>query len=322
MPGIAKIPTIGKRRGSECEDKYAKDNYRGLRTTNGGIDCRINGAYVVLGILYGKSDLEQTPTIACRCGLDSDCNPSSAAGVIFTTVGYDKLPEKFTKELDRKKLFSYTAYNFPALVDVSEKLARQVVIRSGGRIVTLDGEESFWIPVQETKPSKYEDSGKPGPTANSLFTEEELSKIKFPGLQRQLKGFAPGWQIRDCGEEMNPGLRDEFGGKKNIFVTHPLDKKTGCTLNKAIDVPAGKKTSLHLVVAHDPQGDFDLIVRADGKELLRKSVDAKTAPDLWLTEDVDLSGYVGKSVQVELINQPSGWFNEAAYWAEISVESK
>ena len=62
-----------------------------------------------------------------------------------------------------------------------------------------------------------------------------------------------------------------------------------------------------MVVGHDPNGDFDLIVRADGKELLRKPVDAKTAPDLWLTDDIDLSDYAGKSVKVELVNQPSGW---------------
>jgi hypothetical protein len=141
-------------------------------------------------------------------------------------------------------------------------------------------------------------------------------------MNRQIKSFAPGWQVRDCGEEMNPGSRTEFGSKKNVFVTHPLNKETGCTLHKSIDVPAGKKTTLHLVVGHDPNGDFDLIVRADGKELLRKPVDAKTAPDLWLAADIDLSEYAGKTVNVELVNQPSGWMNEAAYWAEIAVKSE
>jgi hypothetical protein len=305
-----------------CEEKYCKDNYRTLRTTNGGIDCRINGAYVVIGLLFGKRDLEQTPTIACRCGLDSDCNPSSAAGVIFTTVGYANLPEKFTKELDRETRFDYTAYNFPALVDVCEKLARQVVVRSGGKIVVENGEEIFLIPKHEPRPDKYEDSGKPGPIANSRFTEAEMAQIKYPGVKWQIKNFAPGWEIRDCGVEMDPGLRAEYGGKKDVFVTHPLNKETGCTLSKTIAVPAGKKTSLHVIVGHDKNGDFDLIVRAGGNELLRKPVDATTAPDLWLTADIDLSDYAGKQVNLELVNQPSGWFCEAAYWAEITVDSK
>jgi hypothetical protein len=87
-------------------------------------------------------------------------------------------------------------------------------------------------------------------------------------------------------------------------------------------VPVNGKTTLHLVVGHDPNGDFDLIVKADSKELLRKPVDAKTAPDLWLTLDIDLSKYAGDKVKIELVNQPTGWNNEAAYWAEIAVISK
>jgi hypothetical protein len=316
-------PSDWQKAWNHCEMKYCKDNYRGLRTTNGGIDCRINGAYVVIGLLFGKSDLELTPSIACRCGLDSDCNPSSAAGVLFTTVGYAKLPEKFTKELNRDKLFSYTAYSFPALIDVSEKLARQIVVRAGGNIIEENGEEIFLIPVQELKPSKFEDSGNPGPIANSRYSEEEMAKIKFPGIQRQFKQFAPGWELRDCGQEMHPGLRAEYGGKKNVFVTHPLNQTTGCTLAKTIDVPANAKTTLHLVVGHDTSGDFDLIVRANGKELLRKSVGTETTGlGLWLTEDIDLSAYAGKSVKLELVNQASGWFCEAAYWAEIALNSK
>ena len=54
-------PNDWQKAWKRCEEKYCKDNYRGLRITNGGIDCRINGAYVVIGLLYGKGDLEQTP---------------------------------------------------------------------------------------------------------------------------------------------------------------------------------------------------------------------------------------------------------------------
>ena len=38
--------------------------------------------------------------------------------------------------------------------------------------------------------------------------------------------------------------------------------------------------------------------------------------------DVDLTPYAGKAINVELINQPSGWSWEAAYWAKIALESK
>jgi len=86
-----------------------------------------------------------------------------------------------------------------------------------------------------------------------------------------------------------------------------------------LSVPAGRKTALRLVVGHDPQGDFDLVVKADGKELLKKPVSAQTAAGLWLTETIDLASFAGKSVKLELVNQPTAWAFEAAYWAEIAV---
>lgn len=89
-------------------------------------------------------------------------------------------------------------------------------------------------------------------------------------------------------------------------------------------MPAGKKTVLRLVVANDPRGDFDLIVRAGGRELLKKTVKVNAGDEAarWLTEDVDLSAFAGRTAAVELVNQPTGWTFEAAYWAEISLKSE
>ncbi|MEK7994304.1 MAG: ADP-ribosylglycohydrolase family protein, partial [Planctomycetota bacterium] len=44
----------------------------------GGVDVRINGAYVYMGLLYGDGDFWKTMNISMRCGRDSDCNPSSS----------------------------------------------------------------------------------------------------------------------------------------------------------------------------------------------------------------------------------------------------
>jgi hypothetical protein len=242
--------------------------------------------------------------------------------VLFTTVGFSLLPERFAKELSEKAIFSHTAYNFPALIDVCEKLARQALVRCGGRIEKdADGQEAFVIPVAAPKPSKLELSWAPGPIAGSRFTPDEMAKIT-EGLGPDLKRFAPGWKLTDCGPDMDPGLRAEWGGKKNVFVTHPRDKNTGCKLSRSVDIPAGKKTHLRLVVGHDPKGDWDLIVKVDGKGLLKESIGNDTAPGGWMEIMVDLSPYAGKQVKLDLVNQASGWSFEAAYWARIAVESK
>jgi hypothetical protein len=175
--------------------------------------------------------------------------------------------------------------------------------------------------VAAPKPSKLELSWAPGPIAGSRFTPDEMAKIT-EGLGPDLKRFAPGWKLTDCGPDMDPGLRAEWGGKKNVFVTHPRDKNTGCKLSRSVDIPAGKKTHLRLVVGHDPKGDWDLIVKVDGKGLLKESIGNDTAPGGWMEIMVDLSPYAGKQVKLDLVNQASGWSFEAAYWARIAVESK
>ncbi len=145
------------------------------------IDAKINGAYIVMGVLYGKGDPDKTILISTRCGQDSDCNPSNAGGILFTTMGFSKLPDRFKSALNEEGVFSHTAYNFPRLIEVSERLVRQAVTRAGGRIEKdASGEEAFVIPVQDPKPSQLEQCWEPGPIANSRFTEDEMKQIRQP----------------------------------------------------------------------------------------------------------------------------------------------
>ncbi|HPU96425.1 MAG TPA: ADP-ribosylglycohydrolase family protein [Candidatus Hydrogenedentes bacterium] len=142
------------------------------------IDAKINGAYVVMGLLYGKGDPDRTIEIATRCGQDSDCNPSSAAGVLFTTFGMSGSPSKFTSALRRDVKFSHTAYDFDTLLVVCEKLARQAVIRGGGQIVRDEsGEEAFLIACPDPAPRPVERSWDPAPPAGTRFSAEEMEKI-------------------------------------------------------------------------------------------------------------------------------------------------
>ncbi|MGD0898179.1 MAG: ADP-ribosylglycohydrolase family protein [Thermoguttaceae bacterium] len=316
-----------------CNTKYGKPEYRQHSTQNPCIDCRINGAYVVMGLLYGEGDPVKTMTISMRCGLDSDCNPSSSGGVACTAIGMAQLPKGLMDEPNQTAIFSHTVYTFPKLLDVSEKLARQIIVSAGGRIEKdASGEEVFVIPVAPIKPSKLEKSWAPGPIANSRFTEAEMAQLTCPGspawakqqadaMTKVVEKFAPGWAITNCGIIMAPGLHTEERGRKNVLLTHPRDKDTACVLSRKVDIHAGKKTTLKLTVGHHPEGDWDLVVRADMREVLRKTVGKATATNGWLDVTVDLSEYAGKSVLLELYNQPTGWFYEAGYWAKISIET-
>jgi hypothetical protein len=142
------------------------------------LDVKQEGAFALIGLLYGNGDPDKTIVLAMRCGSDSDCNPSTAGGVLFTSIGLAKLPKRFYAKLDESKVFSYTAYNVPRLMAVSDKLARQALERVGGRIEKKRGEEVFFIPAKQPAPSQFEDIKNPGPISGSVFTDEEKAQIK------------------------------------------------------------------------------------------------------------------------------------------------
>ena len=59
-----------------------------------------------------------------------------------------------------------------------EKLARQTVVKAGGRIEKdRRGNEVFVIPVKEPAVSKFEDIKSPGPPAGSQYSPQEMTKI-------------------------------------------------------------------------------------------------------------------------------------------------
>ncbi len=287
-----------------------------------GIDAKINGAYVLIGLLHGNGDPDRTIELSCRCGLDSDCNPSSAAGVLFTTIGRAGLPSRFKDKLNQEAVFSHTAYSYPALLTACEKLARQAVLRQGGAIRTdARGQEVFVIPVREPRVGAVERSWDPGPIAGSMFTARERALIRFQDeLSLALEAAAPGWSLADCGPDMGaPGFLAEFRGRDRVLIIHPLDRETGCVLAKTVSLPANRRSELRLTVGHHEHGDWLLVVRADEKVIREQVVGPQSAAEGWLDVAVDLSAYAGQEVLLELVNQPTGWAWEASYWDSVAV---
>ena len=132
---------------------------------------------------------------------------------------------------------------------------------------------------------------------------------------------APGWIIKNCGAEMSPGYHKELNGRKDVLVTHPLDRSTGCTLSKEVEIPQNKKTRLLLSVGHHASGDWTLLVKMNGQMILQKEVDQQNAPEGWMDVQADLSEFAGQKGLLEMVNQPSGWAWEAAYWDTIEIQT-
>lgn len=330
MAWVREYPNDWQATWQRINEKYHENSdYRRLSCSGEGadfnIDAKVNGAYIVMGLLYGDRDPDRTIVISTRCGQDSDCNPSNAAGILFATYGMKALPDRFTSALDRQRVFSHTEYSFSSLLTVCETLARDAVKRAGGRVETENaGREVLVIPVQTPAPGPAEASYAPGPPANSRFTEQEMELIETAGtakaLQNQVGSRFPGWTLTRCGPDMEPGLRPEYEGRQNVFLSHPLDRDTPCVLRRDVAVPADGKTTLRLAVGRDTRGDFTLQVTAAGNQLLSR----KIGPDgpIWHELEVDLSPFAGETVPVELINRADDWRYEAAYWADIDLRTE
>ncbi|MFN7998686.1 MAG: ADP-ribosylglycohydrolase family protein [Bryobacteraceae bacterium] len=104
------------------------------------IDAKLNGAYIVLGLLYGKKDFGKTIEIATRAGQDSDCNPASAGGILGVMLGYEAIPEEYKGGIPAlaDKKFDYTDFSFNSIVDSTEKRTLALIGKTGG---TVDAEK-------------------------------------------------------------------------------------------------------------------------------------------------------------------------------------
>ena len=161
-------------------DKYGRKDAPMLgKVSWHGIDVKVNGAFVLMGYLWGEGDIEKTMKVATACGNDSDCNPANALGILGCQLGAKAFGPKYVGELHRGKLFASSPYKWDDLIAVSEKLARQIVVAEGGSIGRDEKGEYFLIPVQEPKTSAFFDSLKPGPCGDERYTEEEMRKILY-----------------------------------------------------------------------------------------------------------------------------------------------
>lgn len=173
------------------QDKYSRKVRRcpvSRRQELFNVEAKINGAYVAIGMLYGNGDLEKTIEITSHCS-EEYCNPGSAAGPIFTTIPFCKLPSSFVEKVDQEKIIIQNGkITLRKIFALTEKIARQMIVNAGGRIdKDGDGEDIFIIPEQIPAPSVTNQSWQAGPIANSRFTEKEMGKIKNIG-NLDLKG--------------------------------------------------------------------------------------------------------------------------------------
>ncbi len=121
------------------------------------IDVTQNGAYIVLALIYGNGDFEKSMALSMQGGCDSDCNPSSVAGILGNYIGFKAIPDKWKSGLDYNKVFPFTTYTLNDCINLSYELAKSIVTLTGGSIQDEGKpQERFTISKLKINPAAFE----------------------------------------------------------------------------------------------------------------------------------------------------------------------
>ena len=118
------------------------------------IDAKLNGAYIVMGLLYGEGDPMKTLEITTRCGQDSDCNPSNAMAVLGVIKGFSGLPDYMQQGVKAMgdSIFINTTYSFNSAVRATNDYALSLIKKDGGKVT----ERKVMVKIQEPVAPKNE----------------------------------------------------------------------------------------------------------------------------------------------------------------------
>ncbi|MCC6264597.1 MAG: ADP-ribosylglycohydrolase family protein [Bryobacterales bacterium] len=269
-------PTDWKWNWQQIEDKWDRDEpcpAGALLPFN--IDAKLNGAYIVLGMLYGEGDMGKTLDISTRAGQDSDCNPASAAGVLGVMLGYDAIPNEWKNGIDEiaNEKFAYTNYSLNSIVESTEKRAVALVQRTGGRVdgstlvVKTEQPKAMDIPL-------WNDYGKPvervsvfdkrwsfkGPWSDVVASEDKRKSADKAGAEASIEFEGTGViLVGTYLQSVRAGTAEVYvDGKLAATVDVSSDEEKDAKGHESIyhdfNLAPGKHT-LKLVVLGKPYGD-------------------------------------------------------------------
>lgn len=183
------------------------------------IETYVNGAYIILGLLYGQGDFEKTIDISTRAGQDSDCNPASSGGIVGTMLGYSRIPEKYKRELVVVEDIPFNnTVSFNKGCELSFGHALQMIRKGNGRISEDEIEISFQNPV----PARLEISFEGLRLKDKITVDNWIANfpaIEFEGSGAVIKGELKG---KDVPENYIAELEVYFNDKLIDICKLPL----------------------------------------------------------------------------------------------------
>jgi len=221
----------------ELEAKWGDVDICGAGSTF-NIDAKLNGAYIVLGLLYGEGDPAKTLEITTRCGQDSDCNPSNAMAVLGVIKGFSGLPSEMQNGVKAMgdSIFINTTYSFNSAVKSTYRYAEDLIQKNGGRINRNDILIKYQNPVQSAPEVSFPDlvfdktvsvfSGKEW-NFKGTWKPFEITgndkKVTKQSMYSEIQGDELGFDFNGTGISIEGNWYKE-GGKADIFVDGKLHR--------------------------------------------------------------------------------------------------
>jgi hypothetical protein len=277
---------------AELQSKWGKDHICGAGS-DFNIDAKLNGAYIVMGLLYGEGDPKKTMEITTRCGQDSDCNPSNAMAVLGVIKGFSGLPANFREAVKAigDSIFINTIYSFNKAVDRTMDYARKLAISNGGK--ASDG--NLQIKIQQPEPLAMEISFPKIVFEKriSVFSDESCKTVgqwqNFRNRQAVFSG-TKGDEISFTFDGTGISIVGNWlkdGGKADVYVDGKFERTFDCYFYFS------KQEHLNMNLFH-------LFNLPDGKHTLRLVVKGDKRP-----ESMGTNVYVSEAVIFKTSNKAS-----------------
>jgi hypothetical protein len=118
----------------------------------------LNGALVVLALLYGQGDFYKTGQYAMALGYDADCNAATACAVVGARTGFGAI-EKLPGFAMPDRYVNRTRPQLPreckvsAQAELMTRLCLRLILDQGGTRLAPEGRETYRIRLQEPRRS-------------------------------------------------------------------------------------------------------------------------------------------------------------------------
>jgi len=233
---------------AELEAKWGKVQICGAGTTF-NIDAKLNGAFIVMGLLYGEGDPAKTLEITTRCGQDSDCNPSNAMALLGVIKGFSGLPIEYQNAVKAMgdSVFINTNYSFNKAVSKTLQYAQKLAIENGGEStaselkIRVQQPKAFALEIAfpklvfEKKSNVFSKEGwemKGRWNSYSFYNSWSKQQIKNQSMFSGTAGDEISFSFEGTGVSI-AGNWFKDGGRADVFVDGQLKRTIDCYFNFA-----------------------------------------------------------------------------------------